>query len=154
MNSNSNYDNRLNPSHGHMGGMMGNMPPGDSNKGRGSFNQGPMQKRDGMGNSGPGNMRMTPNKTNPNFMKENMDSGGMMKGNMGPGGMNMNSGNFGNMNPRNFGGMNNMPFSGPDQREMFPKQGPGPMNNPPRFQGNQGKSIVLKSLIFCDILFL
>jgi hypothetical protein len=141
MNSNNGFDNRLNTGNGPGGGMMGNMPPGDFNKGRGPFNQGPMQQRDGGGNAGPGNMRMTPKKTNPNFMKENMEAGGGMQGNMGnmgPGGMNMNSGNFGNMNPRNFGGMNNMPFSGPDQRDMFPKQGPGPMNNPPRFQGNQG----------------
>ncbi|XP_061163198.1 pre-mRNA 3' end processing protein WDR33-like isoform X1 [Saccostrea echinata] len=158
MNPDSNHDNMLNPGQRPMGGMMGNMPPGDPNQGRGPFNQGPgdmnqgrgpfnqgpgdlsqgrgpfnqgpMQPRDGMGNSGPpGNMNMPP---------DNMGPGGMMQGNMGPGVRNMNPGNFGNRNPGNFGGMNNMPFQNPDQRKMGPNQGPGPMNNPPRFQGNQG----------------
>uniref|UniRef100_A0A8W8K9P4 Pre-mRNA 3' end processing protein WDR33 n=1 Tax=Magallana gigas TaxID=29159 RepID=A0A8W8K9P4_MAGGI len=136
MTPNTNFDNRSNSGQGPMVGMKGNMPPGDPNQGRGQFNQGPMRQRDGMGNSAPpGNMNMPPNSMGPKFRNDSMNSGGMMPGNMGPGGRNAPPGNFGNINSGNFGGMNNMPFPGPDQRNVGP---PGPMNNPPRFQGNQG----------------
>lgn len=144
MTPNTNFDNRSNSGQGPMAGMKGNMPPGDPNQGRGQFNQGPMRQRDGMGNSAPpGNMNMPPNTMGPKFRNDSMNSGGMMPGNMGPGGRNAPPGNFGNINSGNFGGMNNMPFPGPDQRNVGP---PGPMNNPPRFQGNQGTDI-LKNLI-------
>ena len=144
MTPNNNFDKRMNSGQGPMGGPMGNKPPGDTPQGRGRFNQGPMRPRDGMGNNGPqGNMNMPPNNMGPN-----MDSGGMMQGNMGPGGMNMPPhGNFGNMNSGNIGGMNKMQFPGPDQRNMGPSQGPGPINNPPRFQGNQGMSTGLLKYI-------
>lgn len=137
---NTNFDNRSNSGQGPVPGIKGSIPPGDANQGRGQFNQGPMRQRDGMGNSAPpGNMNMPPNSMGPNFRNDNMNSGGMMPGNMGPGGRNAPPGNFGNVNSGNFGGMNNMPFPGPDQRNMGP---PGPMNNPPRFQGNQGTDIL------------
>lgn len=147
---NTNFDNRSNTGQGPMAGIKGSMPPGDANQGRGQFNQGPIRQRDGMGNSAPpGNINIPPKSMGPNFRNDNMNSGGMMPGNMGPGGRNAPPGNFGNMNSGNFGGMNNMPFPGPDQRNMGP---PGPMNNPPRFQGNQGTDIVKSISKYVDFL--